>query len=172
MRKYGKKIQELESPDENNLLHQLTHLIHFIDLYNIAPSQLNSIVEYGGGFGAMRFLFYLLGFKGKYTIIDFPELIEIQKNYLGEIETEWQEHYNVPECDLFLGMFSISEAPTSQRIPLNDIPAHYLFFAYQLEQDGVNNVDWFKQNVDKWEIVDFEIPHLRPNRYLLGKKKV
>ena len=46
------------------------------------------IFEFGAGFGNMCRLVKSLGFKGKYIIFDFPELLAIQKYYLSTYNIE------------------------------------------------------------------------------------
>lgn len=122
-----------------NLVHQAYHLFQLEESLKVRIEELDSIVEFGGGYGAMVLLCRRLGFKGKYTIIDLPELSLLQKFYLsntiGLDGVGFIDDYDFAKkkkADLFMGIYSISEiAPNSRLALLRNIKAANRFIAFQ-----------------------------------------
>ena len=56
-----------------------THLGIFL------PDDASHIVEIGGGYGNLCRLVKNFGYTGKYTIVDFPEMLTIQQEYLDKV---------------------------------------------------------------------------------------
>jgi len=70
-----------------NMIRMIYHLGRYLDWMGASPAvaplnQWASILEYGGGFGAMHYLARKLGFVGSYVSFDLPILIELQTWYL------------------------------------------------------------------------------------------
>lgn len=131
-----------------NLIHQMYHLKQWLDLTKQNLKKMISIVEVGGGYGAMALLCRRLGFEGQYSIIDLPELQQIQEWYLSRtIGTENISWWFVPKyCDLLIGLHSIGEMPISERESiLSEVVPHEYLFAFMPEFDGANNIEWFTQ---------------------------
>lgn len=130
-----------------NLIHQAYHLKQWLDRTKQNLSQMTSIVEVGAGYGAMCLICYRLGFKGRYYIIDLPELKQIQHYYLAETEgLKWASWDIQPRfCDLLIACFSLSEMPLAEREQLlsQTVTKEYLFVS-SYEFDGVDNEGWFK----------------------------
>lgn len=82
-------------------------------------SELDTIVEIGAGAGDLADIVYKLGFKGKYVIYDFPELLEIQKWYhdkLGHKNIQYVSDVNELEAaDLCIATWSFTEMPLDLR---------------------------------------------------------
>ena len=75
---------------------------------------------------------------------------------------------------LFIATWSVSEVSLELRDKIFDIiaPNTYLI-AYQNNFSGIDNIKYFKKirlvkNNYKWD--DYEISHLKNNRYLIGHK--
>jgi hypothetical protein len=112
------------------------------------------ITEIGGGYGNMRRVMNEVGFKGRYVIADFPELHRIQQHYFRQIDLEEPTHFADISSDkllptdtpsLLLATFSVNEMPMVDRKTLESIYDTFdcLFFAYNFEFDGVDNVEYF-----------------------------
>jgi hypothetical protein len=138
-----------------NTVNQVYHLLQG----NINPSALSSVVEIGGGFGAMAAIFWRMGFRGTYTIVDLPEFSALQRYYLSHVAADldavfvadgqrWadtQHGLNV-KPDLFLGLCSLSEIDdlALRAMLLNAVRPNMYFIAAQSSFFGVDNVDWFR----------------------------
>jgi hypothetical protein len=164
-----------------NLIHQAYHLYQFEQHAGIKVEGMESIVEFGGGYGALALLCRRLGFTGKYTIIDLPELSLLQRFYLsntiGTWGMEFVSDYNfdliIPE--LLFAIYSLSEIPVKMRYDiLQAIPATYVFMAHQdfhtmPDGDKVDNIASFSQIAK-----DFDLDHwenrLMPSHYYLCTK--
>ena len=82
-----------------------------------------SIVEIGGGYGDMCSVIYAMGFTGKYTIYDFPEVQQVQKYYLENQNIQPNfitESEELEPADLVIGTWSLSEIPLELREKIVD----------------------------------------------------
>jgi len=119
-------------------------------------NHLDSIFEFGGGIGSMCRLIKQLGFKGKYIIYDFPEIIEIQKFYLGECNLlENVEFYSnmgdlffdYSNVDLFIAHQSLSETDKETRaIFIHNMNAKHYFVSFAKQWENMDNLEYFKKN--------------------------
>jgi hypothetical protein len=105
-----------------NMVHQAYHLSRmFSDGSGVA--KVKSVVEFGGGYGAMRYLFNRLGCSGRYTIYDLPEFSLLQQYYLEKLDLptvfRWVENEQFAdprdETDLLIALYSLSEVSDSLR---------------------------------------------------------
>lgn len=81
-------------------------------------SKYNSIVEIGAGYGDMCSVVHAMGFKGKYTIVDIPELQPLHNFYLNKqgIYPEFSfEDDNIGPADLVISTWALSETPLDYR---------------------------------------------------------
>jgi hypothetical protein len=92
-------------------------LLDYFEINMTKFSKLNNIFEFGGGHGRVCRMIFDRGFKGKYTIFDFPELIRIQKYYLKDYSNvDYLFDYSrlvSPSSSgkLFLSMSALEECP-------------------------------------------------------------
>lgn len=135
-----------------NLIHQYYHLKQWLDRSIQPVSKLSSIVEVGAGYGTMALICRRLGFKGWYHIIDFPELIQIQRYYLrettGKKDGRWStlDRFYTDPCDLFIALHSLGEMPIAERERLlSRVQADAYLFASSYEFEGVDNQTWFRE---------------------------
>jgi hypothetical protein len=137
-----------------SLIVQLYHLKQWLDRSSKAVGQLSSIIEVGAGYGAMALIIYRLGFKGRYTIFDLPEMAQIQQYYLSRTLPNDLSHIfwlnTLPSsplsCDLFIGCHSLSEMPVDERERLlAQVDADAYLFASSYEFEGVDNDVWFRE---------------------------
>lgn len=84
-----KLLPEPNNSTSHNNIHHLYHQVYFEKTANIDPSKINSIIEWGGGYGNFAKLwmrrFSKLNPKLSYTIIDSSLFIAIQWLYLSSI---------------------------------------------------------------------------------------
>lgn len=144
----------LEDGISPNLVHQAYHLHVFERYTKLKISNMKTIVEIGGGFGAMAVAAYRFGFNGTYHIYDLPEFSLLQEYYLSHVQVHTQtrvlfdtELFIPNETDLLIGMWSIGEMPTEERQPIYDEAKrikHFLF-SFMPDWGGVNNTQWFAE---------------------------
>jgi hypothetical protein len=164
-----------------NLIHQAYHLTQWERVTGRRIEQLDTIVEFGGGYGAMALLCRRMGFEGKYVIYDLPEFSLLQEYYLSQFgmldKTEWNPKKKPKDVDLFMALYSLSEVEPGERMRyLPSVVDSYLFL-YSGQWEKWNNVEWFQKELpskwrqnDKVEWQHTEIAHLpdRNNWYSLG----
>jgi FkbM family methyltransferase len=184
-----------------NRIHQAYHLARFEQETGLSVSRYPLIVEFGGGYGSLCRLIHKLGFNGRYIIFDLPELVALQKYYLGSLAMPLIEAKDVPsgrrgilctsdlnvlgtvtrqeaQAGLFIATWSLSETDPALRekvmtLPAIDAASAYLI-AYQSDFEGVDNPRFF----DAWRArkpgirwVHSEIAHMPGNYYLFGTAK-
>lgn len=134
------------------------------------PKRSGTVVEFGGGYGAMAYVLRKWGFSGRYVIQDFPELLLLQEYYLSNVgvgDIEFGSEVD-KDIDLYIALFSMSEVSPIDR----DIPeAKSYLIGYQTEWDGWNNDALFskfaKDHPDhRW--IMLERRHFPNHRYLIG----
>lgn len=167
---------EFSRPEFHNLIHQAYHLWQWEQATGRKVSELSTIVEFGGGYGAMALLCHLLGFKGRYVIYDLPEFSLLQEWYLSqfEVKAEWPEEnllYGRP--DLLIALYSISETPMETRHNFfGRVRPDSSLFLYSGQWEDWNNVDYFQHESnylnENWRHA--ELTHLpdRNNWYSIG----
>jgi hypothetical protein len=181
-----------------NLIHQAYSLFRFLETSNLKVSELDQIVEFGGGYGCMCRLVHRLGFKGRYIIFDLPEFLSLQSYYLEMTLGSPQSYGTVSEeksiivflsniedlskqisldgrTDLFIALWSLSESPHQLRreiLAATGNPQNYLI-AFQNSFEGKDNTEFFKmmmKNRSNYDWKESGIGHLPNNNYLFGTK--
>lgn len=160
-----------------NLVHQLYHLMQS----GIDVSSLDSIVEFGGGYGAMAVVMWQQGFRGRYEIFDLPEWSLLQRYYLSHLVPEMNISYVsggelIPErIDLFLALYSVSEISLEGRqVVLDALPPSTFFLAHQDVYQGVDNNKWFDNYTQQRSDYHWRTwlhPYMPGHRYVKGVKK-
>lgn len=69
-----------------NLIHHAYHLAQFEARCGMRVSEMDYIVEFGGGYGSMCRLAHRLGFAGKYIIFDLPAFSALQRYFIRSVE--------------------------------------------------------------------------------------
>lgn len=110
------------------------------------------IVELGAGYGEMARILIELGYPGIYRIVDFPELVEIQKYYLGQAgvldRVEFVNKVSTPGC--LVSICALSEAPIDAEEDWGGRDeairgARDHFVVFQEEFLGMNNGAYFRE---------------------------
>lgn len=135
------------SHTNGNLVHQAYHLYQWEKATGKWVDSLESIVEFGGGYGAMALVCRQAGFKGWYIIFDLPEFVLLQQYYLGACgidDVGWggsdeAQHINP---NLYIACYSLSETPLPDRKRF--APRHSLAYLIAAADswDGVDNNEW------------------------------
>lgn len=133
-----------------NYIHQAYHLMTWEQSTKLNIKDLNTIVEFGGGYGAMCLICRRLGFKGDYIIVDFPEFNLLQGYYLSNtigIENTYFIRANGKfpvQTDLMIANCSLSEAPIKTRDEfISSLNFKHHLVSYQPMWDGIDNIEYF-----------------------------
>lgn len=160
-----------------NLIHQAYHLSQW-DWGDNRISRLNTIIEIGGGYGAMALICYRLGFRGRYIIYDLPEFSLLQQYYLSNVgvpNVEFMTQIDKPmEADLLIGLYSLNEMPLHARKAIIALcPATSYLIAYGASWGGIDNMAWaselMKRKGYNWRT--WNVAHLPNCWYLVGGKR-
>lgn len=183
-----------------NLIHHLYSYLLFCDHTGIHPGKLSSVLEFGGGYGSFCRLLYKMGFHSRYHIFDLPVLTCLQRYFLAHTNPGLPVNYNSLDgqqesvslindisylqndkskwqnVDLFIGLWSISEAPFALRDFFFDNLSNcrYILVGYQKDFEGLDNARYFSElekRMDRYQWVHQEIPHMDDNFYLIGSAK-
>jgi hypothetical protein len=159
-----------------NLIHQAYHISRWNGGY---LPELETIVEIGGGYGAMALICRRLGFRGRYIILDLPEFSLLQQYYLSNVGVEGVEFRTQIdkqiECDLLIGLYSLSEMTLAARKTVIDLcPARAYLLAYGAAWGGWDNMGWALGMMRckkgyMWR--NWNVPHLPNCWYLVGDKR-
>jgi len=155
-----------------NLTNQAYHLFQWERATGRRVRDMNSIVEIGGGYGALARICHRLGFRGHYTIYDFPELSALQAYYLarhGLPNVDCRSDFaGGVSADLLVGIFSLVEMPRATLTAyLDGVTAnHWLIGALAAPWEG----DLLHPLIDaKFAAgVKVDSKHLPGRYYLLG----
>ncbi len=134
-------------------------------------NNIDFVTEFGGGYGSMcRIAFNNLKLsKVKWSIIDLPIMVELQKAYLKQsLTTEKLENITFVNSfkkitpknkSLFIATWSLSETPIVLRSSLEEWlnEFSYLFIAFQKNYNGISNLEYFEQLKTKLHNHDVEI---------------
>ena len=165
------------------LIHQAHHLLLLRKHLGIHPASMDTIFEFGGGYGAMALVIRRLGFKGDYTIMDLPEFALLQQYFLSNNEVwnvKWTgaiDHTSTEPYDLFIACYSLSEVDYEMRQrTLSAFPSSNYLFLYTNRFASYDNEAYFFDILPKtWQGHEWEwIPakHLPvKNYYSFGRRR-
>lgn len=167
-------IGGIQSSFSMNLIHQAYHLHQWEQATGQRINQLDTIVEFGGGYGAMALLCHRLGFEGKYVIYDLPEFSLLQQYYLSQFglgnTVEWNPKRKPKDIDLFMALYSLSEVEPKERDDsfLDSAKSCLLLYSGQWEQ--WDNVNYFQYRMSTKNWRHTELTHLPDagNYYSIG----
>lgn len=179
------------------LIHHAYHLAQLENHLELDITDIDYVLEFGGGYGSMCRLFHNLGFKGQYIIFDLPVFSALQEFYLKNIGINAKyganEDANGVSClfkteavrevlrnkkskkkSIFIATWSISEAPIYIRNTFLSMVGNFDVFliAYQKQFEEIDNSNYFsawKDSLKNYLWYHHEIRHLLNNFYLFGK---
>lgn len=166
-----------------NMVHIAYNLSQMLDRYSIDLKKINTIIEFGAGYGCTAKLIHNVGFMGTYEIFDVPEFLALQRYYLKSTNTngnfvfiDQTEKLRNIDPDMLIATWSLSESPVEIRNEfLNKIgKPQYILIAYQANFELTDNIKYFEEyqkNNPNYDWVTHEIKHLPKNYYLIGSKK-
>ncbi len=198
---FGDPIPDPVLPESsgNRIIHAY-HLLEMQKATGVRFDQLETIVEFGGGYGSISRLLRKLGFKGNYVFYDLPEFLALQRFYLEGIDQKTfsasnfnanEKGQNVlvgtpedlkkvlaslhKEPSMFIATWSLSESPVSVReqvLPLVSNSSYFLF-GYQPQFDTVDNVAFFRQYSKNNQTIEWKevFKSMWNGYYLFGRKK-
>ncbi len=179
-----------------NLVHHAYHLSQLIDTYQIDLRKIDTIFEFGGGYGSMTRLAYQRGFSGTYIIFDLPEFSALQEYFLTSLPTPPSVTYlpthekqtvvlisdistletflQKSKIDITIATWSVSEIPLDLRT-IFERTTHrstYFLFGYQEVFGGIDNTVYFNAYTARnpghtW--LTAPLTHYPGNHYLIGK---
>lgn len=143
----GEELRSMNNITTQNTIHHCYSLAKWQKFSNKKIKDLNHIVEFGGGYGNTCRLARVMGFKGKYTIIDLPVFQKLQQYYLSnyniEEDVEWKEPEEIEGGDLLIAQWSLSETPLSERKKVLDLDFKHYLIAFQEKFEDIDNVSFF-----------------------------
>jgi hypothetical protein len=156
--KFGSPIKPFMLRNSLNAGHQYKHIIKYTKSTNININSHKRIIEFGGGYGCMRWLISKHNYKGQYEIVENPGIRNLQERYLRlsltplDFErTNWNQTIkdlvpNLKSDDLFIGLWSVSETPTEVMLEILEsleITQCHLLLAFQHNFNGRDNRSYF-----------------------------
>lgn len=156
-------------------IHHAYHLARFEEVTQRRISDLDCIIEFGGGYGDMCRVAHNLGFEGKYIIFDLAPFSELQKFYLRSLLLPVLEPSDIIDHNkgicclsdnnlihdlcikhfgqsseanrLFIGTWSLSETPLDIREKCRPwiTQCNQFLIAYQNAFEGINNLKYFQE---------------------------
>jgi hypothetical protein len=158
--KIGSPIKPFMVRNSLNAGHQYRHIIEYTNSTKIDVNSYKRIVEFGGGYGCMRWLISQHKHEGHYEIIENPGIKLLQEKYLrlslspsDFARTNWNQTIkdlapNLKSNDLFIGLWSVSETPTEVLLEilenLEKTECH-LLLAFQHKFNGRDNSSYFNK---------------------------
>lgn len=181
-----------------NLVHHAYHVAQFEEFSEETVPHFDFVFEFGGGYGSMCRLFFNLGFKGRYLIVDLPAFSALQEYFLKSVgvrvltKDQFINGESGVLCvsdinelgelagykkSLFLATWSISESPLFVREKIlgkysNSFDAYLV--AFQPKFEDVDNAIFFEElraNHPHYSWITKDMAHLKNQSYLFGKKR-
>lgn len=134
----------------SNMINQAYHIALWENTTGQRIDQLENIIEFGGGYGAMALLCWRLGFRGNCIIYDLPEFSLLQEWFLSQEGVEnvaWNPVGLEPYAatDLLIALYSLSETPIELRESfLGRVMADSYLFLYSPTWEEYDNVAYFR----------------------------
>lgn len=179
------------------LVQHIFNLACFEDVMSINVTDMDAVIEFGGGYGSMCRLFYKLNYDGKYFIYDLKPFSILQTLYLKDLGIDvineqneiWTQVWCTDNLEymrkalqdykgeriLFIADWSFSETPIGLRKKVLDIVENqctYFHFCYQNEFDSIDNKKYFNELQSSFKNIvwrHMEIPYHQENFFLFGK---
>lgn len=182
----------------HNLIHHLYHLVKFQSETDFDINNVNTVIEFGGGYGSMCRLIKRLNFATTYVIIDLPIFSFIQlyylKNVFGSdevniiladndiiipnkinlipIDEHLLDNIRTIESDLFIATWSLSEANkyTQGRIYQDNFyNSKYILIAHQKESTKFEYAESIKLPRGYKVVYNAETEYISENYYVFAK---
>ena len=145
--------------DNGTAVHQAYSLALYEDVTGQKLTSEHIIVEFGGGYGEMARIAYLVWNPLRYIIYDFPVLGILQRWYLGQfmgtyttgLKTTFDMDDIPSDPSVMISICGISEAPIEDKVRfLDKCHADSILIRYQPVWEGFDNAKFFKDYAHKW----------------------
>ncbi len=194
-------IEDWGNLTSHNTIHHLSHLTNFSISSNVELDKMNTIIEWGGGYGNMARICRKLIPHGTYIIIDVPVFSALQGIYLSTIlgedsinvvsaenkikngkinivplSKELINSLNLVNADLFMSTWALTESSTYALDYVKSksyFNSNYLLLAHVADNEKISSVTTkIMDNLNGYTIMAHnKINNLKNNYYLFGKKK-
>lgn len=184
-----------------NLIHHAYHIAQFEEKTGTRIADMETIFEFGGGYGCMCRLVHEMGFRGRYIIFDLPGFSALQQFYLNSygLNAHSTESFDSSKDGIvclsdyeslegllnrttdgrsaaLIATWSLSETPTAFRESILSLTSEFEAFliSSQSHYKEVDNIEFFERWRNGRSDIDWSnwrIPHLGNNFYLMGKRK-
>lgn len=155
--------------DGLNRIHQAYHILRWQEATGLNIADMQSVYEFGGGYGAMALVCNRLGFRGRYYIYDLPEFELLQRWYLegcGINNVVWTDKDAFGDVDLLIACYSLSETDFDERDRiLKAWQANSYLFLYSNKFEQYDNIEYFQNleysaTIPNWQDTRVElVPH-------------
>lgn len=138
------------------------------------PESAPTVIEWGGGYGAMAKVFLRVFPNAKYNIVDLPGPLMAQRRFLKDngvtsVNGWGADQYlsALPKCDLFISTWALSESPVNEQRNVADhynwFGAKHLLMAYQNDKgkDGFPESSDFEDMMREKRLDRYQIPAYR-----------
>lgn len=154
-----------------NLAHQAYHLRLFERTSGKRIDEIESIHEFGGGYGAFAHLCQRMGFRGKYYITDLKEFQILQQYFLSQNGVEVVHVDKPSKTELFVACFSLSETDDATRQRWGtEVDADNYLLLYSGQWAQYDNMKWAREFMTArkktWAI--YQYLNNRPDWYSIG----
>lgn len=151
------------------MTHQVYHLYRWEQVTGLEIAELDSILEFGGGFGAMAQVCNRLGFKGDYLIYDLPEFSLLQQWYLSENEisnVKWLDNIRRADVNLVIASYSLSEVDLPFRdIFFQEVESDSYLLLYSNKFEDYDNIAYFQALDLGLEWRHIKLDHMPPESW-------
>lgn len=158
------------SPVSINHAYQLHLLKKYAGIF-VPQDEISYIVELGGGYGHTCRMIKEYGYTGRYSIIDFPLMLKIQKDFLEQNGINDVGYYPLDmeqvkpkedDTSILFASFSVNEMPMEARQHIEPYydQYDYIFIAHNSAFDAVDNVKYFTELKDKLS-ANFDIEYFQ-----------
>lgn len=167
------------------MIHQAYHIYKFEHDMGLRVDNMNSIIEFGGGFGQMALALRRLGFNGEYICFDLPEFSLLQEYWLSQNRKlkdtvlltypDLQASFMPFHADLLIACYSLSEVEYELRKQfLQEHPANSYLFLITKQFADYDNYDYFTRYIVELGNYQFSGEQVKtmPDCYYFMAKKV
>jgi putative sugar O-methyltransferase len=159
----GDPVRYFLYPDSSgNTINHVYHLSVLQNHFDIRLKSINSVFEFGGGYGCMARIFYQLNKKINYIIFDTPTINLLQYYYLKSLNLNvgykknqfrlLNKHNDLTQNkdkknSLFIANWSLSEVPlTFRKKFISTIKYHQFFLiSFQASFEKIDNYKYFQE---------------------------
>ena len=151
--RFGDPLMLMGDQTSASYSHQAFHLYQWSAMTGKTMREIRSIVEFGGGYGAMAVVARALGFTGEYTIFDLPEFSAIQRYYLSNVGcaanfvSAWDwDRAKHRDTDMLIAVYSLSETRSDFREQFFDaVQPNHCLIVHQGVWEGESLNPYFEE---------------------------